>query len=151
MKLPGNLNIIRGRPKKRTEHDSLIQPTDDPTSDWLDHPEKWDRALFIANSARYLARKNGGIDAADKHLLSMLASQIEIYVESIIRLRTEGLVITFNGGVTVGPNPHTAIADRALYRSVQVMKELELSPKSRAGYQSTRQISPAISRLLAGP
>jgi phage terminase small subunit len=81
----------------------------------------------------------------------MLASQIEIYVESILKLRSDGLVIAFNGGMTMGPNPYMAIADRALYRSVQVMKELELSPKSRDGYQSTRQLSPELQSLLDGP
>ena len=81
----------------------------------------------------------------------MLASQIEIYVESILKLREDGLVMAFNGGVTVGPNPHMAIADKALYRSLQVMKELELSPKSRDGYRSIRQISPDIASLLNGP
>ena len=51
----------------------------------------------------------------------------------------------------MGPNPYMAIADRALCRSVQVMKELELSPKSRDGYKSTRQLSPEILSLLDGP
>ena len=81
----------------------------------------------------------------------MLASQIDIYVESVLKLRSEGLVVTFNGGVTLGPNPYMAIADRALYRSLQVMKELELSPKARDGYQSSRQISPDLQCLLDGP
>jgi phage terminase small subunit len=81
----------------------------------------------------------------------MLASQIEIYVQSISKLRSDGLVTAFNGGMTMGPNPYMAIADRALCRSVQVMKELELSPKSRDGYQSTRQLSPEILSLLDGP
>jgi phage terminase small subunit len=81
----------------------------------------------------------------------MLASQIEIYVESILKLRAEGLVMAFNGGVTVGPNPYMAIADRALYRSLQVMKELELSPKARDGYQSARRTSSDISSLFDGP
>jgi phage terminase small subunit len=151
MKLPANLHIVRGRPKKKSNQNSLAQPAHDATSNWLDRPEMWDRSVFIANATSYLLQKNGGIDTADGHLLSMLASQIEIYVESILNLRAEGLVTTFNGGVTVGPNPHMAIADRALYRSVQVMKELELSPKSRDGYQSTRQLSPEISSLLEGP
>lgn len=151
MKLPANLHIVRGRPDRRPKQDGPTEQVSDPTSDWLEHPERWDRAVFISFASTYLRQKNGGIDIADSHLLSMLASQIEIYVESILKLRVEGLITTFNGGVTVGPNPHMAIADRALYRSLQVMKELELSPKARDGYQPSRNISSAIKSLLDGP
>jgi phage terminase small subunit len=151
MKLPTNLHIVQDRSHKRRKQDGLPVRVVDPTSDWLEHPEKWDRAVFMAHATSYLRQKNGGIDTADGHLLSMLASQIDIYVKSILKLRSEGLVMAFNGGVTLGPNPYMAIADRALYRSVQVMKELELSPKARGGYQSTPQISPAVRSLLDGP
>jgi len=153
MKLPANLHIVLSPPSKKDGHDSFThsKADDDLTSDWIDRPEKWDRTRFIAIASNYLKKKNGGLDTADRHLLSMLASQIEIYVESILKLRSDGLVIAFNGGMTVGPNPYMTIADRALYRSIQVMKELELSPKSRDGYQSTRQLSPELQSLLDGP
>jgi phage terminase small subunit len=153
MKLPANLHIVRGPPRKKDSHDSFIhsKSDDDLTSDWIDRPEQWDRTMFVTNASNYLQKKNGGLDTADRHLLSMLASQIEIYVESILKLRSDGLVMAFNGGMTMGPNPYMAIADRALYRSIQVMKELELSPKSRDGYQSTRQLSPELQSLLDGP
>ena len=151
MKLPANLHIVRERTGKRREPDVQPERVIDPTSDWLEQPETWDRAVFIDHATSYLRHKNGGVDTADGHLLSMLASQIDIYVESILKLRSEGLVVAFNGGVTIGPNPYMAIADRALYRSLQVMKELELSPKARDGYQSSRQISPAVRSLLEGP
>jgi phage terminase small subunit len=150
MKLPENFHIVRGR-TQRIEHFVQGECRADTTSDWLEHPERWDRAKFIAHATSYMQQKNGGIDTADGHLLSMLASQIDIYVESVLKLRSEGLVVTFNGGVTLGPNPYMAIADRALYRSLQVMKELELSPKARDGYQSSRQISPDLQCLLDGP
>lgn len=151
MKLPANLLIVRERTDRGSQPDAQPERMTDPTSDWLKHPETWDRAVFIDHATSYLRQKNGSVDTADGHLLSMLASQIDIYVESILKLRSEGLVVNFNGGVTMGPNPYMAIADRALYRSLQVMKELELSPKAREGYQSNRQISPAVRSLLDGP
>ncbi len=153
MKLPANLHIVREPPREKDGHDSFIHSKSgvDQTSDWIDRPEKWDRTMFITNASNYLQKKNGGLDTADRHLLSMLASQIDIYVESILKLRSDGLVMAYNGGMTMGPNPYMAIADRALYRSVQVMKELELSPKSRDGYLSTRQLSPELQSLLDGP
>ena len=92
MKLPANLHIVRDSSHKRRKQDGLPVKVVDPTSDWLEHPEKWDRAVFMAHATSYLRQKNGGIDTADGHLLSMLASQIDIYVESILKLRSEGLV-----------------------------------------------------------
>jgi len=151
VKLPANLHIVRDHTDWPTNQGAPLEQAPDPTSDWLEQPERWDRAVFIAHASDYLRQKNGLLDTADAHLLSMLASQIEIYVESILKLRAEGLVMAFNGGVTVGPNPYMAIADRALYRSLQVMKELELSPKARDGYQSARRTSSDISSLFDGP
>lgn len=151
MKSLEGLHIVRERQQKPLQPTSLPDEPADLTSEWLDRPERWDRQKFIASAYRYLSQKNGSVDIADKHLLSMLASQIEIYVESILKLRTDGLVMTFNGGVTVGPNPCMAIADKALYRIVQVMKELELSPKARDGYQSVQRSSPELRSLLNGP
>jgi phage terminase small subunit len=95
MKLPANLHIVRGPPRKKDGHDSFIhsKSDDDLTSDWIDRPEQWDRTMFITNASNYLQKKNGALDTADRHLLSMLASQIEIYVESILKLRSDGLVM----------------------------------------------------------
>lgn len=145
-----NLDAACENSSRRGAQEELDELSQDRTSGWLEHPERWDRSVFIADASSYLRQKNGGIDAADGHLLSMLASQIDIYVESILRVRADGLLATFNGGATVGPNPYLTIADRALYRSVQVMKELELSPKSRDGYSSAHQISPELRNLLEG-
>ncbi len=88
---------------------------------------------------------------ADMQLVGMLASQIDIYVSSVKELKISGLVINFNNGVTVGSNPHMTIADKALNRVIQIMKELELSPKSRSGYRSNYEMSPELKRFLEGP
>lgn len=151
MKSLGDFHIVHERRQVNPHTESVNEDADDFTSEWLDHPDRWDRQSFIACATVYLQQKNGGVDFADKHLLSMLASQIEVYVQSILNLRVQGLTMNFNGGVTVGPNPCMAIADKALYRIVQVMKELELSPRSRDGYQSRQRISPELRSLLNGP
>jgi len=145
------LHIVREQRQQTLQPASIADDPADPTSEWLEHPERWDRQIFVASASRYLTQKNGSVDVADKHLLSMLASQIEIYVQSILKLRNDGLVMTFNGGVTVGPNPCMAIADKALHRIVQLMKELELSPKARDGYRSVQRCSPELLSLLNGP
>lgn len=151
MKSLEGLHIVREQRQKTLQRTSLPDEPSDLTSEWLDHPERWDRQTFISSASIYLSHKNGSVDIADKHLISMLASQIEIYVESILKLRTDGLVMSYNGGVTVGPNPYMTIADKALYRIVQLMKELELSPKAREGYRSVTPCSSDLQSLLSGP
>lgn len=145
-KLPSNLNIIRESIRHPpNEPEELVMPS------WLDDPDSWCRDDFLEKTKSYLFKKNGVLDMADMQLVGMLASQIEIYVSSVRELKSSGLVITFNNGVTVGPNPHMTIADKALNRIVQIMKELELSPKSRSGYRSNYEMSPELKRLLEGP
>jgi len=145
-KLPSNLNIIKESKMSRTaEADESLMPT------WLDEPDSWNRDDFLEKTKSYLFKKNGVLDMADMQLVGMLASQIDIYVSSVKELKISGLVINFNNGVTVGPNPHMTIADKALNRIVQIMKELELSPKSRSGYRSNYEMSPELKRFLEGP
>jgi P27 family predicted phage terminase small subunit len=145
-KLPSNLNII-----KESKISSSVEPDETAISTWLDKPGSWNRENFLEKTQTYLFKKNGVLDMADIQLIGMLASQIEIYVTSVQELKSSGLVINFNNGVTMGPNPHMTIADKALNRIVQIMKELELSPKSRSGYRSNYEMSPELKRFLDGP
>jgi len=145
-KLPSNLNIIKS---KRVKTVDVVEMPEVP--DWFNQPELWSKEDFLTKTQNYLFKKNSVLDLADQQLLTILASQIEIYISSIGDLKKSGLVINFNNGVTVGPNPHVNIADKALNRIVQIMKELELSPKARAGYRSNYEMSPELKRLLEGP
>lgn len=145
-KMPANLNII-----KNSKSSTSVEPEELMTPTWLDEPDSWNRDNFLDKTQSYLFKKNGVLDMADMQLVGMLASQIEIYFSSVKELKSSGLVINFNNGVTMGPNPHMTIADKALNRVVQIMKELELSPKSRSGYRSNYEISPELKRFLEGP
>ncbi len=145
-KLPSNLNIV-----KASEISPSIETDEAAIVSWLDEPDSWNRDHFLEKTKSYLSKKNGVLDMADIQLVGMLASQIEIYISSVQELKSSGLVINFNNGVTMGPNPHMTIADKALNRVVQIMKELELSPKSRSGYRSNYEISPELKRFLEGP
>jgi len=145
-KLPSNLNIINS---KKVKTDDVVEMPELP--DWFSQPELWSKDDFLTKTRNYLFKKNGVLDLADQQLLSILVSQIEIYISSVQDLKKSGLVINFNNGVTVGPNPHINIADKALNRIVQIMKELELSPKSRAGYRSNYEMSSEMKRFLEGP
>lgn len=145
-KLPSNLNVINS---KRVKTVDVVEMPELP--DWVNQPELWSKDDFLTKTRNYLFKKNGVLDLADQQLLSILVSQIEIYISSVQDLKKSGLVINFNNGVTVGPNPHINIADKALNRIVQIMKELELSPKARAGYRSNYEMSSEMKRFLEGP
>jgi P27 family predicted phage terminase small subunit len=144
--LPSNLNIIKS---KRVKNGGAVEMPELP--DWFNQPELWSKDDFLAKTQNYLLKKNGVLDLADQQLLAILASQIEVYISSLDDLKKSGLVINFNNGVTVGPNPHINIADKALNRIIQIMKELELSPKARSGYRSNYEMSPELKRFLDGP
>ena len=145
-RLPPNLNIINS---KKTKTIDVVEMPEIPN--WVIQPELWSKDDFFTKTQNYLFKKNGVLDLADQQLLTMLVSQIEIYISSVQDLKKSGLVINFNNGVTVGPNPHINISDKALNRIVQIMKELELSPKARAGYRSNYEMSPELKLFLEGP
>lgn len=145
-RLPSNLNIIKS---KRVKTVDVVEMPEIP--DWVNQPALWSKQDFLTKTQNYLFKKNGVLDLADQQLLTMLVSQIEIYISSVQDLKKSGLVINFNNGVTIGPNPHINIADKALNRIVQIMKELELSPKARSGYRSNYEMSAEMKQFLEGP
>lgn len=118
---------------------------------WLINIDDWNRDDFLADANSYLLNKNGAIGVGEMHLLGILVTQLEIYIECINGVQVDGLIISFNNGVTLGPNPHLTVADKALNRIVQLMKELELSPKARDGYRLHDGYSPEFREWLKGP
>ena len=73
-RLPSNLNIIKS---KRVKTVDVVEMPEVP--DWVNQPELWSKNDFLTKTQNYLFKKNGVLDLADQQLLTMLASQIEIY------------------------------------------------------------------------
>jgi hypothetical protein len=68
------------------------------------------------------------------------------------QLVQKGLVADYNNGVTTGPSLYFSMADKALNRILQIMKELGLTPGHRVGVvRSTTPESLAMEAFLAGP
>jgi phage terminase small subunit len=130
----------------RTISASLL---DEPS--WMDDIDSWDQNKFLASSKAFLMEKNKVIDAADRQLLAILATQIGLYVSSIKAINAEGAVIAYNKGLTLGPNPHVTIADKTLNRIIQLMKELELTPKGKNGFKSNLEYTEEYLAFIAGP
>lgn len=119
--------------------------------DWMSDIDAWDEDKFLVSVKKFLLKKNKVVDASDVQLLALLSTQIGLYVNSIQAINREGAVIAFNKGVTLGPNPHISIADKALNRIIQLMKELELTPRSKEGFKSNVEYTSEFLNFMAGP
>jgi len=115
MKLPAKLQFIEKRPE---------------TAPWLSHPQSWNRTEFVEQIDDALWAGHGQAHPIYRHLIGMLVTQVEIYVQCWLALQTEGLVCSFNSGQTAGKNPYLAIADKALGRVAALLGGLGLSPKA---------------------
>lgn len=140
--MASNLNIISGRPTSKPE--LALQAAINPKQ-WLDNPKTWDGAHFVEKILELL-EPNPTI--AETCKVYMLASQVEVFVSCQHHIKQHGLTISHNNGVTIGQNPHLKIADSALYRANQLMKELGLSFGKRINQKNN---TPEFLAFLAGP
>lgn len=102
-----------------------------PVAEWLADPNAWDKTRFINETADYLFTVYGLGSDQDRHLLAMLAEQIDMYIDCSQHIAVEGLVCEQNGGKTIGANPYVSIREKALMRIVTIMNELGLTPRGR--------------------
>jgi phage terminase small subunit len=142
-KLPKNLNIVKYRPE-RSDEKVMASLGEAP---WLNDPQAWNRAAFIQQVEQAMIESHGATVQIDRLLVTMLASQVEVYVQCWAAIRTDGLVSTFNAGTTPGKNLHVGIADRALRQVATLLSELSLSPRNRTARLTTGRYA----QLLRGP
>ena len=116
----------------------------------MDNPFAWDKAKFIADTADWLYDVYGIGSAQDRHVLTMLANHIEVYVKCMEGLANTGVVTKFNGGKTVGLSPYLTGANKATTMAIQLMNELGLTPRSRLTATNKENESEAA-RFMRGP
>ena len=148
--LPANLHLVQ--PQKKAEHFEKLTnkiKTQIPKANWLDNPAAWDRNVFIQETSDFLADSFGSGADQDKHLLAMLATQIEIYIQCVEGINRDGIVMEFNAGQTLGTNPFLTAGDKALAKIITLMNELNLTPKTRI--TMPKQEAGKYKRLLDGP
>ena len=143
MKLPANLHIIEKRQETLPEKVRAVLGA----APWLSDPGAWNRDEFLEQIDDAMWAAHGQGHPIDRHLIGMLVTQVEIYVQCWLALQTEGLVCSFNSGQTPGKNPYLAIADKALGRAATLLSELGLSPKTRPPSRPTGKFA----ALMAGP
>lgn len=150
-RLPAELHLVHGT---RATHKAEPLPEKMrlriPKADWLDDPDAWDRQKFMDETADFLFQTYGIGSDQDKHVLSALATQIEIYVDCWRGIKKGGIITKFNGGQTIGPNPYLTAGDKALTRAISLMGELGLTPKSRLAGNGKKEAA-KYTDLLNGP
>ena len=146
--LPSSFHIVRSNPKKQRQ---VIAPKV-LTCDWLTSPDAWEKEKFSNNIVEFIEQTQGLNAYPDMVLIGMLTHQIDLYVECSRQIAEKGLVADYNKGVTSGPSLYFSMADKALNRILQIMKELGLTPGHRVGVvKSVTKESLEIEAFLAGP
>jgi phage terminase small subunit len=107
---------------------------------WLTDQMAWSRQAFI-DEITDLVGPHPTLATMSK--VTMLGCQIESFVKCQIHIRQHGLTLSQNNGATVGQNPHVKIADNALHRSMQILKDLGLGIN-----QQQRPTDPELAELF---
>ena len=146
--LPSSFHIVHSKSKKQRQ---VIVPKV-LTCDWLTSPEAWEKEKFSSNIVEFIEQTQGLNAYPDMVLIGILTHQIDLYVECSRQIADKGLVADYNKGVTSGPSLYFSMADKALNRILQIMKELGLTPGHRVGFvKSVTRESLEMEALLAGP
>ena len=120
-----------------------------PFATWGDNPESFSRKQFVKETADYLFDVYGIGSEQDPHTLTMLADQMQVYIEAKNMQDTMPLVVEINNGKTLAPNPYITIANKAMDNAIKLMNELGLTPKSRLAANKLEDGS-ALSDFMKG-
>jgi phage terminase small subunit len=120
-------------------------------TDWLAKSGNWDKEKFVLDLTAFIKNTQGHNAYPNTVLIGLLTHQIDIYVQCTHQIEQSGLIEAYNKGATFGPSIHFSIADKALNRILQLMKELGLTPSHRIGsVKSIDTETLEIEELFAG-
>ena len=142
-KIPTNLHIVPEREPSTLESAIIVLGR----CKWLTDPSAWNKDEFLEEIEKAMRESHGETVELDRYLISMLCSQVEIYVKCWYEIEAKGLTTTYNAGKTPGSNPCVAIADRALKQVLNLLNELGVIPKNRRAAKTQGQYA----KLLSGP
>lgn len=129
---------------------SMTNPMPMQSTNWLTNPNDWDKDDFVADIVQFIEQTQGSNAYPNLVLIGLLANQINIYVQCAQEMSKTGLVEFYNKGATSGPSLHFSMADKALNRILQLMKELGLTPTHRVGVvKSTKPDALELEELFA--
>lgn len=151
-KKPPELHVFDGT-KSRAREMAKIPDTIKrriPAAEWMRNPDAWDKEKFIDETAEFLFTVYGIGNEQDKHTLSILADHLETYVYCSKNIKKNNLIVPFNDGKTIGPNPFVTLRNKETTIIVQLMNELGLTPRSRLSAGKTEEESP-FNKFMKGP
>ena len=147
-KIPTNLHIV----KSPTKQPRAVSPVIELNCDWLSDPAAWDKENFTTDIVTFIEQTQGVNAYPNMVLIGMLAHQIDLYAQCTHQMAQTGLVEAYNKGVTSGPSLYFSMADKALNRVLQIMKEMGLTPGHRIGtVRSNSADALAFEEFMAGP
>lgn len=153
-KKPIELHLIQGTKNRMTRDIPAMLPDNIrnriPAAPWGEDPAKWDKQQFIADTADFLFNAYGIGNDQDQHIITMLADQMDTYVQCVAAIRKSGLVTKFNNGATVGQNPYLLVKNKSAALIIQMMGELGLTPRGRLAINKSEDDS-AVAKLMRGP
>jgi P27 family predicted phage terminase small subunit len=120
-----------------------------PVAEWLDNPDAWDKAAFVEETSAFLWDTYGIGSRQDRHVLAMLADQIDTYIECNRRLKGESIVVSVNGGSSLGTHPLITIRDKTIVKIISLMNEMGLTPRSRL--TAKKEDGKPLAGFLKGP
>ena len=120
-----------------------------PLSEWMENPEAFDKKEFVKEFSELIAEVYQEGARQHRHILTMLADQVQIYVDCKKEIDNNGLTAEFNNGKTIGANPAINIQRESIGKILQLMNELGITPK--AIYTKTSAAATTAVDFLAGP
>lgn len=121
-----------------------------PVAEWMDCPDAWDKKIFVKEISDYLRDGHGVIDNQNKHVLALLADHMDMYIKCNKALASEELIVSFNDGKTIGPNPNITIRNTTIRTIIELMKELGLTPKNKLS-NDKKEPTTKVNKFLQGP
>ncbi len=97
----------------------------------INHLSKLSRTEIFQYVSNYLYREYGITDAPLKHLIAILAVELETYELCRKEIENNGAIIFYNRGKTQGANPHLTTLQKSTKNILRIMKDLGMTPKSR--------------------
>lgn len=114
---------------KLNNPDEVLQKLN--VEDWDSNYENWDKVKFAESVGEYLAKYVPESHEFDRHLIAILAIEMDTYVKCYLALQEEGLVIEDSKGNVVGQSPYARMMLKQLGSIRRLRKELKLMPMDR--------------------
>jgi P27 family predicted phage terminase small subunit len=130
---PTRRRVLDGNPGKRALNPN--EPTPEPPAAAFDvpPPELKGQVRAAAEWGRLapILRRSRQVTEVDRAALIALCIEWGRYLDAQVKLLKSGMVVTTASGYPI-PNPHLAIANKALSHCTRIWAELGMTPSSRS-------------------